>query len=211
MTGDFRRDSGCEQGGKVIRIIIIIAGRLLRLGVWAVLLYRRMRYGYAFRLIPMAQPKYAKVDPCDYERLRKFEWLARKGKNSFYARGLVVSSKTGKEKMVYMHQVLIKVPDGMVTDHINHDGMDNRSANLRAATRAQNMRNRKKFSNSTGSKYKGIYFRKKSRKWEASITFKKKLIHLGCYRSEIEAAKAYDRAAMKYHAEFACLNFPDAK
>ena len=157
----------------------------------------------------MSQPKYAKVDPGDYKRLRKHEWFAKKSNNCFYARGLAVSSKTGKEKMVYMHQMVIKVPDGMVTDHINHDGMDNRSGNLRAATRAQNVRHRKKFAKSTGSKYKGIYFRKKTRKWEVLITFERKKIHLGCFRDEIEAARAYDRAAMKYHGEFACLNFPE--
>ncbi|MHC4656173.1 MAG: HNH endonuclease, partial [Planctomycetota bacterium] len=99
-----------------------------------VLLYRRMRYGYAFRLIRMTQPKYAKVDPCDYERLRKFEWFAKKGRKSFYALRYAIAGKKGKQSLIYMHQMLIQVPDGMVIDHVNQDGMDNRTANLRAAT-----------------------------------------------------------------------------
>ena len=132
-----------------------------------------------------------------------------KGKNSFYARRRVPTGKRGKEKLVYMHQMVIKVPEGMVADHINHDGMDNRRANLKAATHSQNMYNRKKCSGSTQSKYKGIYRRKKVRKWRASITCNKKRIDLGYYRDEIEPAKAYDRAAIKYHGQFACLNFPD--
>jgi len=111
--------------------------------------------------------------------------------------------------MVYMHQMVIKVPDGMVTDHINHDGMDNRKDNLRAATHSQNMRHRKKCSGAMYSKYKGVSWKKKSRKWVAQITCEKKAIHLGYFRDEIEAAKAYDRAAIKYHGQFACLNFPD--
>ena len=172
------------------------------------LLYRRARYGYAFRLIPMAQPKYAKVDPGDYERLRKHEWLTKKGRKSFYAQRRVPKGKAGKETLIYMHQMVVKVPEGMVVDHINHDGMDNRSGNLRAATYSQNLYNRKKRSGATQSKYKGIYFRKKSRKWQAGIMCNKKRIELGYFRDEIEAAKAYDRAAMKYHGEFACLNFP---
>ncbi len=49
-----------------------------------------------------------------------------------------------------------------------------------------------------------------TRKWEVMITFERKKIHLGCFRSEIDAAKAYDRAARKYHGEFACLNFPES-
>lgn len=158
----------------------------------------------------MAQPKYAKVDPADYKRLRGYEWLAKKSNKSFYARGCVEDSKTAKMKATYLHQKILQVPQGLVVDHINHDGMDDRRANLRAATRAQNIRNRKKFAKSSGSKYKGIYFRKKTRKWEATITFERKKIFLGYFRDEIDAAKAYDRAARKYHGEFASLNFPES-
>ena len=159
----------------------------------------------------MAQPQYAKVAPANYERLRKYEWLSKKGKKSFYARRRVPNGKGGKETLVYMHQEVIKVPDGMVVDHINHDGMDDREANLRAATRAQNIRNRKKFAKSSSSKYKGVYLRKKTRKWEVKITFERKKIHLGTFCDEIEAAKAYDRAAIKYHGDFASLNFPQSR
>ena len=106
-----------------------------------------------------------------------------------------------------MHQKIIEVPQGMVVDHINHDGMDNRGANLRAATYSENMYHRKKRSGAKQSKYKGIYWRKKNRKWQALITFERKRINLGYFRDEIEAAKAYDRAAKKYHGQFASLNF----
>jgi hypothetical protein len=158
----------------------------------------------------MAQPKYAKVDPDDYERLRKYEWLTKKGKNSFYARRRVPTGKSKKEKLVYMHQMVVKVPKGMVIDHINQDGMDNRSDNLRPATYSQNLCNRKKRSGAMYSKYKGVHWNKSHKKWAARITFEKKTIELGYYLSEIEAAKAYDRAAIKYHGEFACLNFPES-
>jgi len=155
----------------------------------------------------MAQPKYAKVELADYKRLREYEWLAKKGNNSFYARRHVKGGKKGKETLIYMHQDIIKVPEGMVVDHINHDGMDNRRANLRAATYSQNLCNTRKRSGATQSKYKGIYWRKKNRKWQAQITFEKKRMSLGYFRSEIDAAKAYDMAAKKYFGEFACLNF----
>ena len=157
----------------------------------------------------MTQPKYAKVDPGDYERMRKNEWFTKKGRNSFYAFRREATGKPGNKKLIYMHQEVIEVPEGMVADHINHDGMDNRSGNLRAATHSQNMCHRKKSSRATHSKYKGIYWHKNIRKWQARIKCNKKRIELGYFRDEIEAAKAYDRAAMKYHGEFACLNFPD--
>jgi len=158
----------------------------------------------------MAQPRYAKVEPADYERLRGYEWLCNKGGNSFYAYRRVATGKGKKEALKYMHQEVIKVGDGMVVDHINHDGMDNRSGNLRAASHSENMYHRKKRSGTKHSKYKGICWRKKNRKWQVQITFEKKRIYLGSFRNEIDAARAYDRAAMKYHGEFASLNFPES-
>ena len=159
----------------------------------------------------MAQPQYAKVHPANYERLRKYEWFCKKGRKSFYARRRVPTGKGGKETLVYMHQEVIKVPEGMVVDHINHDGMDNREANLRPATHCENMYNRKKPSRTSYSKYKGVSWRKKTCTWQVQIKFKKKRIHLGTFCDEIEAAKAYDCAAIKYHGEFASLNFPQSR
>jgi len=177
--------------------------------VWPVLLYRRLRYGYAFRLIRMSQPRYAKVDPADYKRLRGYEWFAQKGTRNFYAVRQVRRSKEKRATVIYLHKEIIKVPKGMVIDHINHDGMDNRCANLRAATYWQNMCHRRKPSDAKTSKYKGVCWKKDRRKWLARIAYKKKKIHLGCFRNEIEAARAYDHAARKYHKDFACLNFPE--
>ena len=86
--------------------------------------------------------------------------------------------------------------------------MDNRRVNLRAATRAQNVRNRKKYTKSGSSKYKGVSWKKDNGKWSARIGLNNKSIFLGNFEKELDAAKAYDKAAKKYHGEFACLNFP---
>ena len=195
------------DGGQ-IKATVHIPEWLTRTFVAMLLLYRRVRYGYAFRLIRMAQPKYAKVDPADYKRLREYEWFAKKSKKSFYVRGYVPDSKTGRDKIIYMHQEILKVPPGMVVDHINHNPMDNRTANLRAATYSQNICNRRKRSGAKYSKYKGVTWRKDCNKWLARIMLQRKGIHLGLFKDEIDAAKAYDEGAKKYHGEFASLNFP---
>jgi hypothetical protein len=176
------------------------------------LLYRRVRYGYAFRRIRMAQPMYAIVDPEDYERLNKYEWEARRARNSpFYAARQDVNRSTRKYTVIFMHREIIEIGDGLFADHINHNTFDNRKANLRPATQTQNNRNRRKFNLPSKSKYKGVYWKPWLKKWVAQIGVDRKVIHLGCFKKQKAAAKAYDKAAKKYHGQFACLNLPPSR
>lgn len=108
-----------------------------------------------------------------------------------------------------MHRVVAKTPDGLECDHINSDSLDNRKANLRTATRLQNSWNRSKSSKPGYSKSKGVTFDKKMQKWLAQIRVRGKHISHGRFKDEIQAAKAYDKAAKKHFGEFAKLNFPD--
>ena len=170
------------------------------------LLCRRLRYGYAFRRIPLTQGKHAIVDPDDYERLSEYTWHVTKNTHTFYAKRNSCTRKGTAP--IYMHRCIMKVPAGMVVDHISHDGLDNRKANLRPATRAQNNRHKKKVDTKALSKYKGIYYHHGDRVWYARITCNGRTTHLGSFKDEIEAAKTYDQAAKKYHGEFAGLNFP---
>ena len=108
-----------------------------------------------------------------------------------------------------MHREIIPLPDHLVADHINHNGLDNRKANLRPATRAQNNYNRLAIKRKGAtSKYKGVAWKKEYKKWNAQIYFKGECIFLGYFKEEKQAAKAYDKAAKEYHGEFASLNFP---
>ena len=88
-------------------------------------------------------------------------------------------------------------------DHINGDPLDNRWGNLRAATKTENMRNRRCRSGST-SKYLGVYWNSNAAKWQAQIGFR----YIGSFVCEIEAAKAYDAAAVRLYGDFAKPNFP---
>jgi hypothetical protein len=175
--------------------------------VWLALLYRRLRYGYPFRRIPLTQGKIAIVDPEDYKHLKKYKWYARKSRRTFYAVCYITKPKYLGRRNVYMHQLVIHVPAGMDCDHINHNGLDNRKANLRAATHTQNLWNRRKFKPYAHSKYKGVDWARHTKRWRGRISVNGKRIHLGHFDSEIEAAKAYDEGAKKYFGEFAALNF----
>jgi len=108
-----------------------------------------------------------------------------------------------------MHRQVIDVPPNLFCDHINHNGLDNRKANLRPATFAQNAANRPKRNPPTRSIYKGLEWDKAQRKWKARISVQGRKIYLGSFPSQIAAAKAYDNAAKIYHQQFAALNFHD--
>lgn len=129
---------------------------------------------------------------------------------SFYATRCISVGK-GKQKSIPMHRAIMKMPEGMFCDHINHNGLDNRKINLRAATRAQNCWNKRKQLGKYSSTYKGVNRSCVNKKWVSRIEVKGRKIYLGAFEDEIDAARAYDRAAKEYHGEFAVLNFAGDK
>ncbi len=96
----------------------------------------------------------------------------------------------------------------MVVDHIDGNKANNCRFNLRNCTRQENQRNRGKATGAS-SRFKGVYFDKKVRKWCAAITLGRRNVWLGYYTDEMEAARAYDRKAVELFGEFARLNFPE--
>lgn len=106
-----------------------------------------------------------------------------------------------------LHRLVTGAPKGMLVDHINHDKADNRRENLRIVDNHQSIRNRKKFSRSGSpqSKFIGVY--RQNSGWCSKATIGGQRRHLGTFRTEIEAARAYDNATRQDAGAFAKLNF----
>lgn len=147
---------------------------------------------------------YALVDNADYSYLSQFSWHLKRTHGNDYARRQVYENS--KFRTIYMHREILNITDGRQVDHRNGNGLDNQRRNLRACSHKQNQRNHKPAGGS--SKYIGVYWKKDECKWKARIKVDGKEIHLGLFSSEVEAAQKRDEAALRYHGEFARLNFP---
>ena len=171
------------------------------------------------------QGKYnIKIDKTDYQKVIDFapngwEIKLTTNSNNAYAitRKTLLIDGLKKRKQFYLHRLImgvINVDDELHVDHINNKPLDNRKANLRLVTRAQNMKNRTSKKNSR-CKHLGVSYCKSKvgdNKFRVNIqdqTLKNGNIHLGYYFDEDSAAYAYNFAAKFIHKEYANYNKPN--
>jgi hypothetical protein len=145
------------------------------------------------------------VDSGDWDLMMQHRWHVAEPPRNGHPYGPYASTNLnlggGRFRTVLMHQLLTGWP---LTDHIDGNGLNNQRSNLRLATNSQNLCN----SGSRGgsSPFKGVS--RQNRKWRAVIEVGGTRTHLGYFDDEVEAARAYDAAALRLHGDFARLNFP---
>jgi len=161
----------------------------------------------------LTQGKVALIDDEDAPRVLAHKWtlltINRKSKVTYYARRSVMNgdkSRSAKTRSVLLHRFILDAPDGVQVDHKNLDGLDNRRANLRLATNAQNHCNVPSRPSRIG--FRGVEMLRHGNGYGARIKVNSELIRIGPFKTAEEAARAYDLMAKHYHGEFATLNFP---
>jgi len=148
--------------------------------------------------IPLAGGLYAYVDAPDFEALSKYKWGVRNG----YA-----ARKKGR-KYIFMHRQIMQPPEGMVVDHMDRNRLNNCRINLRICTADENTQNKGKPIGSA-SRFKGVYPSRRGDTWRAMLTAKGETSHLGTFKEEIEAARAYDYRAVQCGGVYAWVNLPE--
>ena len=157
--------------------------------------------------ISLNKGRIALIDDKDFDLVNQYKWCAHKRGNTYYA-VTNIKQKDGSFKSVRMHRLIMNPKSDKQIDHKDGNGLNNQRSNLRECFQINNLCNQRKQKN-TSSVYKGVYWFKRTKIWRTQITSNYKHIHLGYFNTEIEAAKAYDKAALELFGKYAKPNFGD--
>lgn len=148
----------------------------------------------------------ALVDDADYDTVSKYFWQVKIHGATYYAKRAIFIN--GLKTSQSMHRLILNVSDPKLkVDHIDHNGLNNQRNNLRICSQLNNSKNRIKSrfdKRNLTSIYKGVSW--DYNKYIARIRINGVLIRIGRFENEVDAAIAYNQAALKYFGEYANLN-----
>lgn len=140
----------------------------------------------------------ALVDDQDYDWLNQWSWHIVKGKQTYYAAAYI------DKRYIRMHRLILGVNDSKILgDHVDRNGLNNQRNNLREANVVQSNCNRSSHKGSS-SKYLGVS--RLRNLWRACIKRNYKQVFIGTFKTEEDAALAYNQKALEFHGEFANIN-----
>lgn len=146
------------------------------------------------------------IDTEDYDRIKGYRWCASSNDNRWEVRCTLNYGRTP----ISLHRFILNAPKGRLVDHINHNTLDNRKSNLRLCSNLENSRNKQNIKREgSTSIYKGVSVCRSETgkpKYRADINTGSKQLQIGVFDLELDAALAYNEAAIRYHGEFACIN-----
>ncbi len=143
----------------------------------------------------------AVIDAADIDKVSGRNWCALVSPKRKAVYAVRVDTNHYRQTTILMHRVIAQAPADMHVDHIDGDGLNNRSANLRLCTQAENNLNLGVRSDNQ-SGFKGVFFDSRSGKWRAEIRRGGRTRHLGFFGSPEEGHEAYQSASVEIHGEF---------
>lgn len=150
----------------------------------------------------------ALVDEGDYGTVSKHHWTVweevRPGGRTAGPYAQTNIWRNGRRTTIRMH---VLITGWRQTDHVNHNGLDNRRINLRNVGPPENAANQRP-QRGRSSLFKGVSWHRATEKWAANIKVDGRRRHLGLFGIEEDAARAYDAAAYAAFGEYAFPNFP---
>lgn len=156
--------------------------------------------------IQLSDGSFAEVDDEHFAYLNQWAWTAKKGGKSGTIYAYRRETVGGKQRTVRMHRVVLERMghdmEGMEGEHADMNGLNNRSANLRPATHAENQRNKGCQRNSK-SGVKGVSFDRAIQRYRAVLVVNGKKAYSGIFDNIEDAKDAYRLAAIVHHGQFA--------
>lgn len=131
--------------------------------------------------VKLSKGAVAQVDDEDLERVNRYSWHF----DGRYGSATIWNKELKKYEKKYLHRYVMDAPKYKEIDHINRDKLDNRKANLRYCTRAENISNKERI-NKSGKR--GVFKEKNSSRYLAYITIRGRLIRLGTWDTKEEAS-----------------------
>lgn len=148
-------------------------------------------------LVTLTRGYTALIDAIDYEIMQGRKFLAHQARSNVYARN------AGRRGLGYLHRLIVNAKDGWVVDHKNRNSLDCRRHNLKICGFNENAQNAEYEVSATG--YRGVYARRN--KFYAQIRLDGVIKSLGTHVDVLDAARAYDTAALEYYGPHAWTNF----
>lgn len=139
------------------------------------------------------------IDIEDYDLVKNYQWHIENSRAGLQYGQANLKNDNPKGKTIRMHRLLI--PNAEQIDHINHNGLDNRKANLRICNNRENNCN-KHFQMNPKSGYTGIRYNEKVGSYYVRIMVQKKEISLGHYKTLEDALEARKQGEIKYFGNF---------
>lgn len=156
------------------------------------------------REIPLTRGYVAIVDAADYDRVASHKWYVDPIGRTVYA-GTYLRRANGKNVKVRLHRFLLDAQPGQLVDHRDGNGLNNTRVNIRLCEKRDNQRNQAKHCDSK-CRYKGVFT--SGNRYRVQMRVLDRVLYLGSFGTQEEAARAYDASAKEHFGEFARLNFP---